>query len=38
MQEDYARADALSKEALELERREQEKANREINELLGDVF
>ncbi|MDD2891981.1 MAG: hypothetical protein PHQ95_03370 [Candidatus Gracilibacteria bacterium] len=38
MREDYARAEELSKEALELEKKEQEKASREMNDLLGDVF
>ena len=38
MQEDYARAEMLSKEALEQEKKEQEKASREMNDLLGDVF
>ena len=38
MQEDYARAEALSKEALEQEKREKEKASHEMNDLLGDVF
>lgn len=38
MREDYARAEELSKEALELEKKEQEKASREMNDLIGDVF
>ena len=38
MQEDYARAETLSKEALEIEKKEQEKINREMNDLLEDVF
>ena len=38
MQEDYARAETLSKEALEQEQREKEKASREMNDLLSDVF
>jgi hypothetical protein len=38
MQEDYARADALSQEWLELERIEKEKAAWEMNDLLWDVF
>ena len=38
MQQDYARAEKLSKEALELEKKEKERASREMNDLLGDVF
>jgi hypothetical protein len=38
MQEDYARAEVLSKEVLELEKKEQERASREMNDMLGDVF
>lgn len=38
MQEDYARAEALSKEALEQEKKEKERASREMNDLLFDVF
>ena len=38
MQDDYARAEAVSKEALEEEKKEQERASREMNLLLGDVF
>jgi len=38
MQEDYARAEALSKEVLEQEKKEQEKVGREMNDLLGNIF
>lgn len=38
MQEDYARAEMLSKEVLEQEKKEKERAGREMNDLLGDVF
>ncbi|MDD2916523.1 MAG: hypothetical protein PHH70_01625 [Candidatus Gracilibacteria bacterium] len=38
MQEDYARAEALSKEVLKQERQEQEKINHEMNDLLSHIF
>ncbi|MDD5197593.1 MAG: hypothetical protein PHN60_01895 [Candidatus Gracilibacteria bacterium] len=38
MQEDYARAEEIAKEALEQEKKEKERASREMNDLLGDVF
>lgn len=38
MQQNYARAEEFSKEALELEKKEQENASREMNALLGEVF
>lgn len=38
MQEDYVRAEMLSKEVLEQEKKEKERAGREMNDLLGDVF
>ena len=38
MQEDFARAWEISKEALEKEEQEKKKASLEMNDLLGDVF
>ena len=38
MQADFAEAERIAAETLEIERREKEKASREMDDLLGDVF
>ena len=38
MREDYARAENLSKEVLEVEKKEQEELKSKMNNLLEDIF